>query len=140
MVHALETVHRLLIPGGCLIDIHPAGESPPIFLRSAAQQIPIGWLGESDYFAEYRQADRAIAQEVAAGLFRLEDHREFIFETQAGDLVELAVFLKANWSDAVLEEGLIERASQLQSQAGGLTAVILSERVQILKLVPVIKD
>jgi len=135
MVHALETVHRQLVPGGRLIDIHPSGEAPPLFLRADSRQTLIGWLGETDYFIEYRQADRAVAEAVSAGLFSLEDHQEFMFETQAEDIGRLVEFLKANWSDAVLEERLSERASRLQHQASGPSAIILAERVQILKLV-----
>jgi hypothetical protein len=135
MVHALEMVWHCLAPGGVLIDIHPAGEPPPLFVRTKAGQTSIGWMQETDYFIEYRQADRAIAQVVSAGLFRIAAHREFIFETQAGEIAGLQAYLQATWSDAVLENKLIERANRMQRQVTGPSTIILAERVKILKLV-----
>jgi hypothetical protein len=140
MVHALQRIHGCLLPRGVLIDIHPAGEMPPLFLRTEAGQSLIGWYEETDYFIEYRQADAAIAQAVTAGLFRIEEHHEFLFETQAGDIAELANFLTANWSDAVLEKRLIKRAGRMQRQVAGPSKVLLAERVQILRLVALRED
>jgi hypothetical protein len=135
MVHALETVHHFLVPGGVLIDIHPAGESPLVFLRTEAGSTLIGWLQESDCFVEYRQADRAIAQAVNTGLFRIAGHREFIFETHAPDIYSLADFLKTTWLDAMLEERIIERAAHLQQKAPAPARIVMAERIEIQKLV-----
>ena len=129
MVHALETVHRQLVPGGRLIDIHPSGEAPPLFLRADSRQTLIGWLGETDYFIEYRQADRAVAEAVSAGLFSLEDHQEFMFETQAEDIGRLVEFLNANWSDAVLEERLSGPEVSVLALVDGRVATVYRDMV-----------
>lgn len=136
MVHALEKIKNCLAPGGFLIDIRPAGEMPPLFVRDKAGQSLIGWIGETDYFVEYQQADAAIAQSVTAGVFRMEDHQEFIFETLAGDITGLRDYLQGTWSDAVLQDMMLERAARLQSRASGSSTIVLVERVQIIKLVP----
>ena len=136
MVHALELVRERLELDGVLIDIHPAGEMPPLFLRAEESESLIGWFQETDYFIEYRQADQAIARAISAGLFKLIEHREFIFELQAANIAGLQAYLTASWSDSLLEEQLIERANRMQRLASSPSTIILAERVQILKLVP----
>lgn len=134
MVHALEQVRKRLVPDGVLIDIHPAGEMPPLFLRTESGQSLIGWFEETDYFIEYRHADQAIARAVSTGLFKITEHREFIFETQAKKIAELQAYLAANWSDSLLEEKLVERANRMQQLAARPSWIVLAERVQIFKL------
>ena len=134
MVHALEQVRELLQLDGVLIDIHPAGEMPPLFMRTEAGQSLIGWFEETDYFIEYRQADQAIARALSAGLFKITEHREFIFELQSADIAALQAFVTASWSDSLLEEELIERANRMQQLAPRPSWIVLAERVQIFKL------
>ena len=55
MVHALEKIHRLLKPGGWLIDIHPTSEPASIEVRVGERTLPAGWLRETDDYAEYEE-------------------------------------------------------------------------------------
>ena len=59
MVHALETIQRLLKPNGILLDIHPTNEPAAIAVRLREQIIPAGWIDESDDYVEYEWADEA---------------------------------------------------------------------------------
>ena len=47
MVHALKQIHGLLAPGGCLIDMHPNGEPPPITVRLGDEHHLVGWVREN---------------------------------------------------------------------------------------------
>jgi hypothetical protein len=134
MVHALEKVHRLLNPGGILIDIHPGGAPPPIDVLIDGHATRAGYLQESSGFVEYFQADDALAEVVRCGLFALERAEIFDFITYADTIGELSDYLAAEWSDAVLPEAVTRRADKLLSAPGKQKQVILCETVRITRL------
>ncbi len=109
MVHALERVHRLIAPGGVLIDIHPLGDDPP--LRVNGQRV--GVVKETDDFVEYRQASAALSEVIERGLFAIERAATFVALTHADSLPELLAFLAEEWTDAVLEDDLRWRIEAL---------------------------
>lgn len=103
MVHALEKIHRLLAPGGRLIDIHPSGQPPPIHVRVGSDSLCAGWLRETDDFVEYEQATDALHNVVRRGLFAWEERRTFAFTIYADSLDELHTYLAQEWQDAILD-------------------------------------
>jgi hypothetical protein len=135
MVHALKSIHRLLAPGGLLLDIHPTDEPAGIYLGRGRSQQFIAWLEETDGYEEYRQADRAVAQALQNGLYRLEQHSFFWFTIYAASLPELEQFLKQEWKDAVIPA---QAWQQLQSLQSGKPPgkIRLRERIQINLLAP----
>jgi hypothetical protein len=134
MVHALEQIHALLVPGGALIDIHPNGERVEFLCPLESGEHLIGYLQESDDYIEYRQSDEAIDSVVLKGFFRVEHMGEFEFRTYADSFEELKDFLDENWSDAVIGEEVIERAKELEA-VHGIGKTVLSERARIRLLV-----
>jgi hypothetical protein len=134
MVHALEIVHTLLQPDGALIDIHPSGDPPPVVVRDGARHTVAGWVGESDDFAEYAQADAALAAAVERGLFALERQGVFTFVTHTDSLAGLREYFASEWSDATLDEDTAQRIEALLASAGGDREVILRESVRIARL------
>jgi len=136
MVHALETIHRLLKPDGRLIDIHPSGEPPPIIVRRGERSEIAGWLQETDDFIEYRQAEAALVQAVSDQLFTIEGQSSFIFNNYAKSIAELIAYLEANWSDAVIPPDTMAHAEALQKTGRRTTDVLLRERVRITRLRP----
>ena len=118
MVHALEQIHRLLKPGGYLVDIHPNGELVEFILPLNGREHLIGYLQETDDYIEYRQADEALETAISKGLFRVEKAGEFGFRTYADSFDEIKTFLDENWSDAVITDDVIMSARKLEKEYG----------------------
>ena len=131
MVHALEITRGLLKRDGLLIDIHPNGEPPPIEVHVDGEVLLAGYLEEKSDFVEYFEADGALADVTARGLFELEREGLFMFMTHAPTIKALVDHLKAEWSDAVLPEKSIEQAMALVGEPGKDREIILRESVRI---------
>jgi len=122
----------LLHPEGVLVDIHPSGEPPPIVARLGTEFYLAGWLREEDDYVEYAQADAALETVVAQGRFRREARSHFTFTTHATTVVELREFLARTWEDAIIDDGVALRATELlQSAPTADKEVVLQERIRI---------
>ena len=140
MVHALETIGRLLKPGSALIDIHPTTRHPEISARTKAGGRFIGYLKETDEGIEYAQAGAALEQAVQAGAFALEYEDQFTFSSHAATIQSLEKYLAENWKDAVLTQTVHEKALALQDAPGGIEAIVLTEYVHVARLRSIRKD
>jgi len=133
MVHALEITRGLLKKDGLLIDIHPSGEPPLIEAHVGGEVRIAGHLEETDDFVEYFEADKALLDVAARGLFTLEREGLFTFKVHAVTIEALAKYLDAEWSDAVLREEVVERASELMGEPGEDNKIILRETIRIAR-------
>src|SRR5262245_2782675 len=70
MVHALRQAHRVLRPGGLLIDLRPAPAHRRVGIVSGGRYRPLGTTRET--LDLDRAAERAVSHVRRAGLFRLE--------------------------------------------------------------------
>ena len=136
MVHALERIHQLLEPDGRLIDIHPSGEPPPIEVRVGQRATVVGWMKETDDFIEYAQAAAALSQVIERGWFDFERKGTFEFATHADSVSALREYLAKEWKDAILEETVIARATELLNTPERDTALIVREQIRIARLRP----
>jgi hypothetical protein len=94
MVHALEEVHRLLRPDGCLIDIRPTLEAPSVEVHQGSVVIFAEPL--PDYgFEDILQADRALGQVINRRMLTLERRAAFDFLVYASSATELRTWLEA---------------------------------------------
>ncbi len=134
MVHALEKVHRLLAPGGWLIDIHPTEQPPALEVRSGEQVTLAGWVHETDDYIEYAQASEALEAVRQRGLYDLEDARTFDFLTHAGSLSELLDHLSQEWKDAFIDERTAGKVEELLLSAEPDREVRIRETVNIARL------
>lgn len=142
MVHALEQIHRLLIPNGTLIDIHPVLKAPllEVFQHGRvlfAEPNP-EYTGE-----DYRQAEMALTQVIQRRLFVLERSEEFDFLVYGSSFAELQDYVaEANAYEeisidevAVQREALLaERVEQTMQTAGDGAEVATHERARISRL------
>ena len=127
MVHALEIIREMLKRGGRLVDIHPSGDPPPVELLHGNSRTRLGYVGETDNFIEYAQADAAVAQAVSNGWFSIEHQAIFTFQTYANSVAELWEFLSRTWSDAILPDEAAAREKEALPNQG----VMLTEKVKI---------
>ena len=133
MVHALETVHSLIKPGGLLIDIHPGLDKAWVEVRVNGKDYFLDIVEETDDYIEYRQANEALTEIVKRGLYSVEESGKFIFIIHAGSMDEMREFLSASWKDAVLNDSLDGKAREYFSKAAESLEILIREEILITR-------
>lgn len=131
MVHALEMTHSLLNRDGLLVDIHPSGRPPTVEVYVDGEVQLAGLVLEMDGFVEYFQADDALADTVARGLFELERTELFPFSLHGPTVKAIVDYIAAEWLDAVLAEEVIDRAATLLGEPGEGKEIVVREIIRI---------
>jgi len=75
MVHALREAHRVLVPGGIVVDLRPAPVHRRVAITRAGRESRVGTMRER--FDEDHAADRAVSHAVREGWFALERRMRF---------------------------------------------------------------
>ncbi len=144
MVHALESIHRLLKAHGSLLDIHPVPDVALIKVLNAGNLV-FSELYPSQSGEDFRAADRAIDLIIQRDLFRLERSTVFDSLTYASSTSELNDFFEtADAYDKRRQEGAVEarraelyaRVDQMIKTAGPGAELVYHERVRITRLKP----
>jgi SAM-dependent methyltransferase len=113
MVHALREAHRVLRPGGILIDLRPAAKHRRVGLGRDRRWREIGRLRES--FAEDHAADGAVAEVLRLGIFRRRSRFSVLVEREMDDMRDFRAWLtefrqrRTLTANAVLIRGLERR-------------------------------
>ena len=145
MVHALDEIHRLLVPGGCLIDIHPAPEAYLIEVHKNGKVIYAE--AEPDYSTEsYIEADKALEEAVRRQLYSPGIHDQFDYYVYAPSTAELNDYLNLQGAFAhepgdetisAREAELYRRVDKIIDKAGAGAEVATHEKVLISNLIPI---
>lgn len=75
MVHALREAHRVVAPGGVVVEMRPSAIHRRVFVERGKTRRLVGVMREN--FHRERQADRAVARVVRDGLFQEKTVRDF---------------------------------------------------------------
>ena len=145
MVHALEEIHRLLKPGGELIDIHPVSEHSQIEIHRNGKIDPVGYLEVPQWCVDFEQADNALTEIIQRGLYSIGKIDEFDTLTYYDTADEMGTSIKESIhkyardsrsadEDIPQVEGLAARADDLLQAAGSGAALVLRERDHISRL------
>lgn len=145
MVHALEEIRRLLVPGGALIDIHPVPHW--LFLRAVHHETVLAEEPRAQtYIQDVLDAEQALTEAVQRGLFVVEQTGEFDFLTYASSVDEL----RAHWNQInAYEESADDEATLIEKErqyarfhailraAGEGAQIVDCERARITRMRPV---
>jgi hypothetical protein len=145
MVHALEEIHRLLKPGGELIDIHPVAEHSSIEIHQNGEIDLAGYLEVHQWCVDFEQADNALAEIVQRGMFTIAQKSMFDTLTYYDSATEMSTSFKeeidkyAREAEAAGEavphaEALAARTEELMQDAGSGAKPIRRERNHISRL------
>src|SRR5215831_14126144 len=91
MVHALREAHRVLRPGGILIDLRPAPVHRRIGLGEGRAWRLVGVMREP--LEEDRRADHAVEQAVRQGLFRVRARGAVLLERVMDDMNDFRAWM-----------------------------------------------
>lgn len=142
MVHALTEAHRVLRPGGYLIDyrpdLDPRGYRAKLldtFCILRGQELSVGALVEtSSYYADYRAADRAVQQILRQGIFTLVSSEIARPRIYFRDLATLQRYLQTQWIGTTLAWPTRHRLSGiLRRDPTAQVAVIETFRINVLR-------
>lgn len=110
MVHALDEIRRVLVPGGILIDIRPLADRWCVEVESAREVKETARVDDLPEQVNADVASNAAMQEAEArGWFRREREEFFPFFYSWDTPGEMEEFIAEEWSDFV---GLSEKARQ----------------------------
>jgi hypothetical protein len=120
MVHALEDVWRVLIPGGILLDLRPFSSNPPLEVIDAdGIVLPVGRLDDTPGMTEDVAANDAIGRLTRDGLFAQERNGSFPLSSNWDTLDELLAHASTFWVGSMnLTDDVVERARSLMQGAG----------------------
>ena len=134
MVHALELLHRALIPQGILVDLRPARRPPPgrrsgafpqIYGGSGHRRVHAGHLQPLKPLADHRAADDAVQTVIRRGLFSLEATAAFPFVFYFASLGHFDKAVAVRWTDTAVPAATRRRLASLirESPASQIIAV-----------------
>lgn len=125
MVHALEKAHRLLKPGGVVVDVRDIDDPARVEVHDGARVSLAGRVVDRSDFDDERQALAALAQVVEDGLFVMEEERLFDHNLHAETLDVLRKYIADEWENTILPEETAQKAVELMSRAADDAEVIV---------------
>ena len=113
MVHALDEIRRVLVPGGILLDIRPLSDRWPIEVASARGAKETGRVED---FPEPRNADQAsnaaMSEAEARSWFERQQEARFPFFYSWDRPSEMEEFVAEDWSDFVQLSDPVKRETR----------------------------
>jgi hypothetical protein len=134
MGHALEKAHRLLKPGGVLIESHFSGEPFLLEVHHQGQIKHAAPLDRAGDFETFRQAKAALDQAVKDGLFWPVAERVFDYLVYADSLDALREWWAETSSQLMIDGKIVRKVNELVPGTGGAAQVVLRRQVRVGKL------
>ena len=119
-MHALRQIHRSLVPGGKLLDMHPV---PPA-TRAEVSGHSLGDFDDAEFFDIVSTTEAGLDETVQAGLFSFETEVEFDWLERYDNAEELLEDLKT-WEGLSVPGDLAKRIREAESPVDIWERVIL---------------
>ena len=120
MVHALSEIHRVLAPGGRLLDLRPiSGNTPLEVVRPNRKTELAGRFDEPTDHPDDVAANNSVARAVRRGLFHREHEGQFQFAYYWDTVDEMRAYIKEKWQTTRLPGGVARKARRLMAPGDG---------------------
>ncbi|MCA9881905.1 MAG: hypothetical protein H6670_14900 [Anaerolineaceae bacterium] len=118
MVHALQEVHRVLVPDGYMIDLRPVGIEYALEVVAGEQVISVGNADAAGRAARDQAANQAVEQIQALGLFIQEAHTPFSLYTYFPSPIDYSEHLLERGGSTQIEDDTLANAVREFEKAG----------------------
>ena len=108
-MHALREVHRVLAPGGLLVDTQPISPRPPVDAKGAR----LGTLDMRDWRATIDAIEEQVQRVLADGLFTLDVERSLVVSETFDNGPELVATV-SGWQGTQISQRLARAAAVAQ--------------------------
>lgn len=120
MVHALEEIHRTLVPRGILLDLRPLAASWTVETTSSGHTREIGRLKDDPQGPVYdKAANRALQKAARRGWYIRESTASFSFFYYWDTPEEMRDYIREEWSDFIQQDEALFSAVQAAWEASG---------------------
>src|SRR5512139_4342521 len=121
MVHALEEIHRVLVPGGILLDLRPIADRWPIEIVQNGNPFETGRMTDLQAGIDADlAANQAIEEIIRRGRFEKTKNVTFYLFDYWNDPDEMSKDLTERWADDLKMEENVEKATRTAWTARGV--------------------
>lgn len=131
MVHALREAHRVVAPGGVVVEMRPAAIHRRVAVQRGKTRRHMGVMREN--FHRERDADRAVAKAIRAGWFRERSIRSFSCTRIMDTLEDYCTWLGEFYAvtDSPPHEWLVKRIENALETAPDGSRIIVTAPVTV---------
>ncbi len=132
MVHALDEVHRVLAPGGALIDMRPTTRNRTVEVVLGGAWLRAGEIDAAASNADRVAADQALDGALEAGLFHAEHKETFFYISEMDSLADLRDFA-ASLRRTALPAEVMARVAGLVADLSGDYSIRIAREIVIAR-------